>query len=150
MAKIQRVILYIIDTFSRFTQGYIIPDKTPDSVISPLLTEWIHKMFGSPDNILTDNGGEFHNYKMKDLCENYNIKLFTTGAHSPHQNGLNKRNRMSADITIEKLMEEHKVSLSDSLVNAAAWTHNTSINKLGYSPLLLVTGKAVTVPGLTT
>ena len=47
-------------------------------------------------------------------------------------------------------MEEHKVSLSDSLVKAAAWTHNTSVNKLGYSPLQLVTGQAVMIPGLTT
>ena len=55
-----------------------------------------------------------------------------------------------ADVTIKKLMEEKKVPLSDSLVKAAAWTHNTSVNKLGYSPLQLVTGKAVTIPGLTT
>ena len=47
-------------------------------------------------------------------------------------------------------MEEEKVALSDSLIKAAAWTHKTSINKLGYSPLQLVTRKAVTVPGLTT
>ena len=47
-------------------------------------------------------------------------------------------------------MEEKKTSLTDSLVKAAAWTHNTSVNKLGYSPLQLVTGKAVSLPGLTT
>ena len=47
-------------------------------------------------------------------------------------------------------MEEQKVSLSDSLVKAAAWTHNASVNKLGYSPLQLVTGQAVMVPCLTT
>ena len=47
-------------------------------------------------------------------------------------------------------MEEQKVPLSDSLVKAAAWTHNTSVNKLGYSPLQLVTGQAVVVPDLTT
>ena len=47
-------------------------------------------------------------------------------------------------------MEEHKVSLTDSLVKAAAWTHNTSVNKLGYSPLQLVTGLAVMILGLTT
>ena len=40
--------------------------------------------------------------------------------------------------------------LEDSLVKAAARTHNTSVNKLGYTPLKLVTGKAVTLPGLTT
>ena len=28
--------------------------------------------------------------------------------------------------------------------------HNTSVNKLGYLPLQLVTGQVVTVPGLTT
>ena len=47
-------------------------------------------------------------------------------------------------------MEEKKTPLTDALVKAAAWTHNTSVNKLGYSPLQLVTGKAVTLPGLTT
>ena len=47
-------------------------------------------------------------------------------------------------------MEEKKTALTDSLVKAAAWTLDTSIDKLGYSPLQLVTGKSVTLPGLTT
>ena len=46
-------------------------------------------------------------------------------------------------------MEEEKIALTDSLVKAAAWTHNTSVNKLGYSPLQLVTGKSVALPGIT-
>ena len=46
-------------------------------------------------------------------------------------------------------MEEKKMALTDSLVKAVAWTHNTSINKLGYNPLQLVTSKSVTLPGLT-
>ena len=45
-------------------------------------------------------------------------------------------------------MEEKKTALTDSLVKAAAWTHNSSINKLGYTPLQLVTGKSVNLPGL--
>ena len=35
------------------------------------------------------------------------------------------------------------------IVKTAAWVHNTNVNKLGYSPLTLVTGKAVQIPGLT-
>merc|ERR1712240_441528 len=35
------------------------------------------------------------------------------------------------------------------LVKTAAWTHNTNVNRAGYSPLTLVTGKAVTIPELT-
>ena len=48
------------------------------------------------------------------------------------------------------MMEERKTALIDSLVKAAAWTHNTSVNMLGYSPLQLVTGKSITLPGLNT
>ena len=55
-----------------------------------------------------------------------------------------------ADLTIKKLIEEKKTALNDSLVKWAAWTHNTSVKKLGYTPLQLVTGKLVTLPGLTT
>ena len=47
------------------------------------------------------------------------------------------------------MMEENKTSLSNSRVKAASWTHNISINKLGYSPLQLVTGRAVILPGIT-
>ena len=38
--------------------------------------------------------------------------------------------------------------LNDFLVKTAAWTHNTCINILGYTPLHLVTGKLCTLPGL--
>ena len=47
-------------------------------------------------------------------------------------------------------MEEHKTLLTDSLVKAAAWTQNTLVNTLGYSPLQLVIGQAVMIPWLTT
>ena len=45
-------------------------------------------------------------------------------------------------------MDDKKTPLTDALVKVAAWTHNISVKKLGYSPLQLVTGKAVTIPGL--
>ena len=41
------------------------------------------------------------------------------------------------------------MQLSDVLIKAALWTHNTSINKIGYLPLQLTTGKAVKIPRLT-
>ena len=46
-------------------------------------------------------------------------------------------------------MDDKKVGLTDILVKTAVLTHNTHINRAGYSPLTLVTGKAVNIPGLT-
>ena len=86
------IILYIIDMFTRFTVAKIIPDKTADSAVKVFLDCWILNLFGAPKRILFDNGKEFWNYKMKDLCQNFNIKFHSTGAHSPFQNGLCVRN----------------------------------------------------------
>ena len=97
-----------------------------------------------------DNGGEFSNIKLDELTSKLGLTVNFGPTYSPLSNGLNERNHASADQTIKKLLEEKKTALNDSLVKAAAWTHNTSVNKLGYTPLQLVTGKAVTLPGLTT
>ena len=97
-----------------------------------------------------DNRGEFSNIKLDELTSKLGLTVKFRPASSPWSNGLNERNHSLADLTIKKLLEEKKTSLNDSLIKAAAWTHNTSVNKLGYTPLQLVTGKAVTLPGLTT
>ena len=97
-----------------------------------------------------DNGGEFANIKLDELTSKLELTIKFRPSYSPWSNGINDRNHASADITIKKLMHEHKTPLTDSLVKAAAWTHNTLVNKLGYSPLQLVTGQAVLIPGLTT
>jgi len=49
--------------------------------------------------------------------------------------GINKKNNASSDIIIKKLMEEKKISMTNSVVKAASWMHNTNVNKLGYTPL---------------
>ena len=40
-----------------------------------------------------------------------------------------------ADVKIKKLIEDKNVKLTDMLVKASSWTQNSSVNKLGYSPL---------------
>ena len=87
--------------------------------------------------------------KLDELTSKLGLSIRFGSAYLPWSNGINERNHASADLTIRKMMEENKTPLTYSLVKAASWTQNTSINKLGYSPLQLMTGKAVTLPGLT-
>ena len=96
----------------------------------------------------TDNGGEFANVKLDELTSKLGLMVKFGPAYSPLSNGVNKRNHALADITIKKIMEEHKTPLMDSLIKPAVWTYNTLVNKLGFSPLQLVTEKALTIPGL--
>ena len=64
-------------------------------------------------------------------------------------NGFNEHNHALCEMTLKKLMEDKKIGLTDILVRMDAWTHSTHVNKLGFSPWHLVTGKAVTLPELT-
>ena len=46
-------------------------------------------------------------------------------------------------------MEDEMVVPTDSIVKARAWTYNMNVNKLGYTPLQLVTEKSCNLPGHT-
>merc|ERR1711867_24636 len=94
-------------------------------------------------------GREFNNIKMDELVSKLGISINYGPAYSPWSNGINERNHASCDITINKVMEDKKTGLTDAVIKTAAFPHNTSVNKAGFSPLQLVTGKAANIPGLT-
>ena len=131
-------------------QGKMITNKKADTIITTLMDLWCMSVGFPSQGFFADNGGEFANIKLDKLTSKLGLLVRFGPSYSPWSNGLKKWNHASADVTMKKLKEENKVALSDSLVKAAAWTHNRSINKQGYSPLQLVTGQAVIVPGLTT
>merc|ERR1712177_44833 len=97
----------------------------------------------------TDNGREFKNVKMDELVSKLGITIRYGPAYSPWSNGTNERNHASCDITIKKILEDKKTGLKDAVMKTAAFTHNTSVNKAGFSPLQLVKGKAANIPALT-
>ena len=130
--------------------GKLIANKKADTVIQAIMDSWCMNVGFPTIGFYADNGGEFSKVKLDELTSKLGLTIKFGPAYSPWSNGINERNHASADQTIKKLIAEKKTSLTDSLVKAAAWTHNTSVNKLGYSPLQLVTGKAVALPGLTT
>ena len=51
---------------------------------------------------LVDNGGELDNTEFETLCENFNIKIYTSAAESPWSNGLIERHNAILDLTVTK------------------------------------------------
>merc|ERR1711873_247772 len=95
------------------------------------------------------NGREFKNVKMDELVSKLGVNIRYGPAYSPWSNGTNERNHASCDTTVKKILEDSKDKLTDAVMKTAAFTHNTNVNKAGFSPLQLVTGKAANIPGLT-
>ena len=68
-----------------------ISDKQPVNIVELLMRLWI-QTFGLMQGLHSDIGGEMSNELLEDVASNLGIRLTTTAAYSPHQNGLNERN----------------------------------------------------------
>ena len=148
--KKNAIIFYIIDAYTRFSQAHLIPDKKAESILQALLDGWILNLYGAPNNILVDNGGEFYNSKFKDMCNNLNIRMYASAAESPFQNGLCERNHAITDKIMEKMMDENPSLTVSKALSAATFAKNCLVNVNGFSPIQLVTGKMPRLPSIMT
>ena len=105
-------------------------------------------MFGPPEKLLCDNGGEFISYTFESMCESFDIKQLTTAAESPFSNGVCERHNGLIGEMTEKVYQDVKCPLPIALMWA---THakNALINISGFSPYQLVFGMNPNVPGVT-
>ena len=60
--------MVMIDLFTHYCYGSWIRNKTPKEVIKTVIERWIG-VFGPPKKILSDNGLEFQNDKMRRMME---------------------------------------------------------------------------------
>ena len=140
-------ILYMIDTFSRYTIATVITRKKPANVIDAVFKYWI-TYFGTPGRVITDNGGEFTGEEMREVTSVLNVYKDTTGAEAPWQNGLNERNHALADNILQQVMRDFPEL---DLKTALAWAcsaKNSLTTVYGYSPYQLVFGKNPKLPNV--
>ena len=78
---------------------------------------------------------------MNDLCQNFNIRIFTTAGYSPYQNGLCERNHGTVDEIIDKMMTSGRYSNVRAALGAAIFAKNVRTTSLGFSPYHVVFGK---------
>ena len=142
-------ILWMICTFTKFIKGIVVKNKEPDTIMKALHGSWCMNMGYPTIGFWCDNGGEFRNAKMEEFVNKLGLKISFTPSYSPWSKGINESNHYSCDIIVQKIMEEDKKVTLKEATTMASWTHNTNVNTLGYSPLQLMTGKSIVLPGLT-
>ena len=79
--------LHLIDHVSATC---VVLSKKKEAIIDGVLKIWIC-LFGCPQKILSNNGGEFNNDDFREMGEKLNTKITTTAAESPWSNGVNER-----------------------------------------------------------
>ena len=87
-----------VDSFSRFTILVPLKDKSAQSVAQAIINEIICK-HASPCVLLSDNGTEFNNAILKEICDVFQIRKCNVVAYSPRANGkVERANRRILDI----------------------------------------------------
>ena len=145
----QRWILHIIDMWSRYTVSVFIDRKKSSNVLNALMQRWI-AVFGIMGSVMTDNGGEFSSDEMREVMSVLNVRVITTAAESPFQNGLCERVHAVTDMMLLKLEEENGKADSQTLLCWANMARNSLQMWNGYSSHLLVFGQNPSLPGIMT
>ena len=105
------------------------------------------RIFGAPSSILCDNGGEFINDEISDLCEKFNIFHKTSAAESPWSNGLVERHNGVLGGMVNKTMKDTGCSLEVAL-NWSLAAKNSLATVYGFSPNILVFGRNPNFPNI--
>ena len=145
-SKDRKYILYLVDMFSRLTAAKFISSKDPCKIIEVILEKWIGAGYGVMEFLHSDIGGEFSNDELRDVAANLNIKLTTTAAYSPHQNGINERNHATVDMMLNKMIESDPSMKPETALLWALNAKNSLANHNGFSSYQLVYGVNPSLP----
>ena len=137
-------IINIVDHATRYSQAAIVRNKTAPEIVKKLFDTWI-RIFGCPERILADNGGEFHNQEFMDLCDKCNIKILTTAAESPWSNGLVEKHNGILGNMVAKMLEDSPIDIEIAIHWAVA-AKNALTTVYGFSPNVLVFGRDPSIP----
>ena len=65
----------------------MVKSKEKEDIAETLIKNWI-AIFGAPRVFLSDNGGQFNNELLREVCEQFNITIKSTAAEVPWSNVL--------------------------------------------------------------
>ena len=81
-----KYVLMVIDMLTGFTMAVPIKNKNVDTICDAYRNH-IYCTFGGSSRILTDNGSEFKNQEMKQVCETLGVKHIFSPVYTPQSNG---------------------------------------------------------------
>ena len=140
------IVLHMIDTFTRYSSGVSLKDKSAPTIIEGMFSGWI-VIFGRPKEFFSDNGPEFNNQEMHDLAAKFDVNLKVTPVEAPYANGICERHNSVIDTLTRRIRQDTKCSFNTALmwaINAKNSLHNI----YGFSPQQLVLGRNCNLPSL--
>ena len=134
-----------IDYFSRFAILKPIRDKKAETIAAAIFEEIIVN-FTTPHTIITDNGGEFNNKILEELCQTFKVKKVNIQAYHPASNGVVERLNRTVINCLRSLIDPHSITW-DVWIPHVKCAINTHINSAtGDTPHYIIFGEDKSLP----
>jgi len=141
-----KYIIVATDYHTKWVEAQPVTNKTA-SIIAGFLYEEVICRHGAPKTLLSDQGTEFLNILVTQICERFNIKHRTTTPYHPQTNGLTERFNRTLISLLGKLTQQHKNTPWDELLSSAIFSYRTTPHSTtGYTPFFLMHGREAILP----
>ena len=132
-------ILVVTNHFSRFVQAYKVKDKRVITIAKCLCDNYF-RHYGFPQHLLSDQGTEFCNTVLNEMCIYLNIKKLCTSPYHPQTNGTIERVHQTLERMIAKL-DNRQLRKWPEHLGTITHTYNSTRSQItGYSPYPLMMG----------
>ena len=138
-------VLVITDHFSRQVQAYKVADKYAITIAKCLYDQYFCH-YGFPQCLMSDQGREFCNNILKEMCYYLNIKKVRMTPYHPQSNGAVERVHQTLRRMIGKLDNKHRKNWPENLSSITHAYNSTRSQITGYSPYFLMMGRRPRLP----
>ena len=140
-------IIVIIDGFSRWVELYAVPDVTAELAAKVALMDWVGR-FGTPDQIMTDGGGQFVNQLWEQLTLLMGSEKLESFPSSHEENSLVERANKEVIKHLRNILFDRQIQHTDwstylPIVQRIMNAH--PLGTTGITPAELLFGNAVSL-----
>jgi hypothetical protein len=138
--------LACVDHFSRFVVLAPLKTKQAEEVAHSLVQN-LFMIFDTPRTLISDNGGEFINAILSEVCKIFKVNKINVTPYHPQSNGLVERcNRKILEILRHVVAQPLKDTWEDWLAFVAASINGSINSSTDKSPHYIIFGKDKTLP----
>jgi transposase InsO family protein len=144
-ARGNRYILVAVDTLTKWTEAYPMPDERAETV-AKLLVDHFFTRFGIPAQLHSDQGRQFESALFQEMCKLLGIRKTRTTPLHPQSDGQTERANRTVLELLAKMAVDNPAAWDEKLPLVMAAYRSTPHSTTGQTPNRLMLGREVTTP----
>jgi len=135
----------VLDHFTKY--AFAFPVRSHDAItVARHLVECVFLVYGVPNQLLSDRGGEFEGSVMTEVCRLLEIDKIRTTSYKPSTNGALERIHRTLNTMLGKIVSENQRDWDSHVAYVLAAYNATEHSATGYTPNMMVYGREMRFP----